>query len=239
MSPKFVVAKLSSQTLRGLRQLCEALNSNAKFHFYLVIHNVYDTLKKSSSFRTFRRLHEICEAFNSNYTSRFHGEQFIQDFTTTSVMHQARLILPLHLHSFGGLNRVWPFLENSKLFCCAHFQLRKKYDTQMTQILPRGVHLYSGHLSFMCGPGLNLELSLSQKSQNTYYRYIKNTFEMFKQLLLALFLGGAQAWTGMDAATGMSRRHLFGKVASGVIVAGPASAFAADLMCPVRKSLLQ
>ena len=120
MSPKFVVAKHSSQTLRGLRQLCEALNSNAKFHFYLVIHNVYDTLKKSSSFRTFRRLHEICEAFNSNYTSRFHGEQFIQDFTTTLVMHQARLILPLHLQSFGGLNRVWPFLKNSEFFCCAH-----------------------------------------------------------------------------------------------------------------------
>ena len=44
MSPKFVVAKLSSQTLRGLRQLCEALNSNAKFYFYLVIHNVYSTM---------------------------------------------------------------------------------------------------------------------------------------------------------------------------------------------------
>jgi len=145
MSPKFVVAKLSSQTLRGLRQLCEALNSNAKFHFYLVIHNVYDALKKSSSFRTFRRLHELCEAFNSNYTSRFHGEQFIQDFTTTLVMHQARLILPLHLQSFGGLNRVWPFLENSEFFCCAHFQLRKKYDIQMTQILPIGVHIYFRH----------------------------------------------------------------------------------------------
>ena len=44
MSPKFVVAKLSSQTLRGLRQLCEALSSNAKFYFYLVIHNVYSTM---------------------------------------------------------------------------------------------------------------------------------------------------------------------------------------------------
>jgi len=36
--------------------------------------------KKSSSFRTLRKLHELCDAFNSNYTSRFHGEQFIQDF---------------------------------------------------------------------------------------------------------------------------------------------------------------
>ena len=99
MSPKFVVANLSSQTLRGLRQLCEALNLNEKFHFYLVILNVYGALKKSSSFRTLRKLHELCEAFNPNYTSRFHGEQFIQDFTTTLVMHQARLILPLHLHS--------------------------------------------------------------------------------------------------------------------------------------------
>ena len=124
MSPKFVVAKLSSQTLRGLRQVCEALNSNAKLHFYLLNHNVYDALKKSSSFRTLRKLRELCEAFNSKYTSRFHGEQFTHDFTTTLVMHQARLILPLHLRSFGGVNRVWPFLENSEFFCCTHFQLR-------------------------------------------------------------------------------------------------------------------
>ena len=66
----------------------------------------------------------------------------------------------------------------------------------------------------------------------------KNTCEMFKQLVLALLLGGAQAWTGLDASTGMSRRNLFGKVASGVIVAGPASAFAADLMCPVNERRL-
>ena len=44
MSPNFVVAKLSSQTLRGLRQVFEALNFNAKSHLYLVIHNVYDAL---------------------------------------------------------------------------------------------------------------------------------------------------------------------------------------------------
>ena len=121
MSPNFVVKKLSSQTLWGLRQVCEALNFNAKLHFYLVIHNVYDALKKISSFRTLRKLHELCEAFNSNYTSRFHGEQFTQDFTTTLVMHQARLILLLHLRSFGGVNRVCPFLENSEFFCCRHF----------------------------------------------------------------------------------------------------------------------
>ena len=58
-SMKFVVAELSSQTLRGLRQVCEALNFNAKLHFYLVIHNVYGALKKSSSFRTLRKLHEL------------------------------------------------------------------------------------------------------------------------------------------------------------------------------------
>jgi hypothetical protein len=32
MSVKFVVAKHSSQMLRGVRELCEALNSNKKFH---------------------------------------------------------------------------------------------------------------------------------------------------------------------------------------------------------------
>ena len=32
MSLKFVVAKHSSRTLRGVRELCEALNSNKKFH---------------------------------------------------------------------------------------------------------------------------------------------------------------------------------------------------------------
>jgi hypothetical protein len=32
MSVKFVVAKHSFQTLRGVRELCEALNSNRKFH---------------------------------------------------------------------------------------------------------------------------------------------------------------------------------------------------------------
>jgi hypothetical protein len=95
MSVKFVVAKHSSQTLRGVRQLCEALNSNKKFHneqfgtlrVYVInakfsalnftsmkVANLSSqTLRKSSSFRTLRRLHDIhkcevrgCDAFDSN-----------------------------------------------------------------------------------------------------------------------------------------------------------------------------
>jgi hypothetical protein len=141
ISPKFVVAKLSSQTLRGLRQVCEALNSNAKFHFYLVIHNVYDALKKSSSFRTLRKLHELCEAFNSNNTSRFHGEQFIHDFTTTLVMHQARLILPLHLQSIGGVNRLAIFGELRILLLRA-FPAPKEIRQSNDPNTPSGVQLY-------------------------------------------------------------------------------------------------
>jgi hypothetical protein len=103
MSPNFVVAKLSSQTLRGLRQVCEALKFNAKLNFYLVIHNVYDALKKISSFRTLRRLHELAKI---STLITFHGVQFIQDCTTTLEMHHAPLMLPHHLQSFSGVNRV-------------------------------------------------------------------------------------------------------------------------------------
>ena len=75
MSVKFVVAKLSSQTLR-----------------------------KSSSFRTLRRLHEQLAKLST--LIKLHGVQFIHGFTTTLVMHQARLMLPLRLQSFNGVNRV-------------------------------------------------------------------------------------------------------------------------------------
>ena len=149
MSPNFVVKKLSSQTLWGLRQVCEALNFNAKLHFYLVIHNVYDALKKISSFRTLRKLHELCEAFNSNYTSRFHGEQFTQDFTTTLVMHQARLILLLHLRSFGGVNRVCPFWRTQNSSAAGIFPAPSSESSSSFEIrhsndpnTPRGIHLY-------------------------------------------------------------------------------------------------
>jgi len=120
-SVKFVVAKVSSQTLRGPRQLCEALNSNAKCHVYLVTRSVRDALKKSSSFRTLRRLHELAKL--STLTT-LHGVQFIHGFTATLIMHQARLMLPLHIQSFSGVNRVWPFLGKSEVLCCKHFQLR-------------------------------------------------------------------------------------------------------------------
>ena len=62
------------------------------------------TLRKSSSFRTsLRRPHELAKL--STLTT-LHGVQFMHGFTTTLVMHRARLMLPLHLQSFGGVNRV-------------------------------------------------------------------------------------------------------------------------------------
>jgi hypothetical protein len=103
MSVKFVVAKLSSQTLRGLRELCKVLNFNEKFHFYSMTRNVRDALKKNLSSRTLRRLRELAEL--STLTT-LHGVKFIHDFTATLAMNQARLILPLHFQSFGGVNRV-------------------------------------------------------------------------------------------------------------------------------------
>ena len=168
MSVKFVVAKPSSQTLRGVRELCEALNSNKKFHIvqfetlrvYVINANFSalnftsvnvaklssQTLRKSSSFRSLRRLRELAKL---STLSTLHGVQFIQDFSMTLVMHQARLILPLHLHSFSGVNRVWPFLENSEFLCCTHFQLRASESSSSFEIrhlndpnTPRGVHLY-------------------------------------------------------------------------------------------------
>jgi len=50
---------------------------------------------KSFSFRTLRRPQKFCEAFNSNSISR----------CATFLMHQARLMLHLHLQSIGGVNR--------------------------------------------------------------------------------------------------------------------------------------
>ena len=70
------------------------------------------TLRKSSSFRTLRRLHQLAKL-----STTLHGVQFIHGFTTTLVMHQARLMLPLRLQSFSGVNRVWPFFENSEFLC--------------------------------------------------------------------------------------------------------------------------
>ena len=94
------------------------------------------TLRKSSSFRTLRRQHELAKL---STLIAFHGEQFIQDCTTTLVMHQAPLILPLHLHSFSGVNRVWPFGELRipllHAFPAPSHLLHSKYVTQMTQIL--------------------------------------------------------------------------------------------------------
>ena len=153
MSVKFVVAKPSSQTLRGVRELCEAPNSNKKFRsvqfetlrVYVINANFSalnftsvnvaklssQTLRKSSSFRSLRRLRELAKL---STLSTLHGVQFIQDFSMTLVMHQARLILPLHLHSFSGVNRVWPFLENSEFLCCTHFQLRASESSSSFEI---------------------------------------------------------------------------------------------------------
>ena len=62
-SLKFVVAELSSQTLRGLRELCEALNSDES------------EVRGCEAFvsnapRSIRGLRRLCEALNSN--AKFH-----------------------------------------------------------------------------------------------------------------------------------------------------------------------
>jgi len=54
-------------------------------------------------------------------------------------MHQAPLMLLLHLQSFGGVTRVWPFGELRipllHAFPAPSHLPHSKYDTQMTQIL--------------------------------------------------------------------------------------------------------
>ena len=126
MSPKFVVAKLSSQTLRGLRQLCEALSSNAKFYFYLVIHNVYDALKKSSSFRTLRKLHELCEAFNSLQYDFSYAPSASDIASPSPEFRWSQSCLPI----FGELR-----ILLLHAFPAPSHLPHSKYDTQMTQIL--------------------------------------------------------------------------------------------------------
>ena len=92
------------------------------------------TLRKSSSFRTLRRLHQLAKL-----STTLHGVQFIHGFTTTLVMHQARLMLPLRLQSFSGVTRIWPFGELIipllHAFPAPSHLPHSKYDTQMTQIL--------------------------------------------------------------------------------------------------------
>ena len=75
---------------------------------FVVAKHSSQTLRKSSSFRTLRRLHELAKL--STLTT-LHSVKFIHDCTTTLVMHQACLMLPLYLQSFSGVNRVWPFGE--------------------------------------------------------------------------------------------------------------------------------
>jgi len=113
MSAKFVVAKLSSQTLRGLRKICEALNSNAKFHFYLVTRNVRDALKRSYSFRTLRRLHEFCEAFNSTTVGPSLTLSSERNHVTTSNMSS--------LHAQGMWRGRRPCIQ-SAIFLSDHFE---------------------------------------------------------------------------------------------------------------------
>ena len=136
MSPNFVVAKLSSQTLRGLRQVCEALNFNAlNFTSVKVVKLSSQTLRKSSSFRTLRKLHELCEAFKSNYTSRCAVHSGLHyDFSYALSASDIASPSPEYRWSQSCL-AIFGELRILLLFCCAHFKLRKKYDTQMTQIL--------------------------------------------------------------------------------------------------------
>jgi hypothetical protein len=148
MSPNFVVAKLSSQTLRGLRQVCEALNFNAlNFTSVKVAKLSSQTLRKSSSFRTLRKLHELCEAFKSNYTSRcavhsglhydFSYALSASDIASPSpeyrwsqsclaIFGELRILL---LHAFFQLS------ESS-----SSFEIRHSNDPNT----PRGIHLYFG-----------------------------------------------------------------------------------------------
>ena len=61
MSVKFVVAKHSSQMLRGVRELCEALNSNTKFRSVR-----FETLRVYVALSSKFYKCEGCEAFVSN-----------------------------------------------------------------------------------------------------------------------------------------------------------------------------
>ena len=143
MSPNFVVAELSSQTLWGLRQVCKALNFNAKSHFYLVIHNVYDALKKSSSFRTLRRLHELCEAFNSNYTSRCAVHTRLHyDFSNAPSASDVASPSPEFRWSHSCLT-IWRTQNSSAARISSSessspFEIRHSNDPNT----PRGIHLY-------------------------------------------------------------------------------------------------
>ena len=101
------------------------------------------TLRKSSSFRTLCRLHEQLAKLSTLTT--LHGVQFIHGFTTTVVMHQARLMLPLHLQSFGGVTRVWSFGElripllhafPAPSESSSSFEIRHSNDPNT----PRGIH---------------------------------------------------------------------------------------------------
>ena len=58
-------------------------------------------------------------------------------------MHQVRLTLPLHLQSFGGVNRVWPFGElRIPLLHAFPFPAPKEIRHSNDPNTPRGVHLY-------------------------------------------------------------------------------------------------
>jgi len=124
---KFVVAKLSSQTLRGLCELCEALNFNEKLHFYLVTHNVRDTLKKSSSFRTLLRLHELAK-HELHYD--LSNAPSASDVASPSPEFQ-RVQSSDHVENSCGELRI-PLLH---AFPAPNHLPHSKYDTQMTQIL--------------------------------------------------------------------------------------------------------
>ena len=126
MSVKFVVAKLSSQTLRGLCELCEALNFNEKLHFYLVTHNVRDTLKKSSSFRTLLRLHELAK-HELHYD--LSNAPSASDVASPSPQFQwCRSCLTMWRTQNSSAARIFP----------APKEIRHSNDPN----IPRGVHLY-------------------------------------------------------------------------------------------------
>ena len=117
-----------------LRQLCEALNSNAKLYFYLVIHNVYSTMLSRRvlrfelfvSYTNSAKLSTLSrEAVHTGLHYDFSYAPSAPDIASPS---QEFRWSQSCLAIFGELRILL-------LFCCAHFKLRKKYDTQMTQIL--------------------------------------------------------------------------------------------------------
>ena len=158
MSVKFVVAKHSSQMLRGVRELCEALNSNKKLHRVQfgtlrvhVIHEEFSALNFTSvnvaklSSQTLREPNSsqatpTREAFNSNYISRCAVHTGLHyDLSNAPSASDVASPSP-HFQWSQSCLTIWRTqnssaarISSSKSSC--HLPHHSKFDTQMTQIL--------------------------------------------------------------------------------------------------------